>query len=561
MILLRLLDSVRIAVAGLPIAIFLLTFGGGAGSDGCAPPLATERRVAILPEAGEGSTVDPGAEPLGGDARCASCPSGCVQQEITGAALDVLAKRVREIDRAFEANDYNLLVRVLGDSDGAARRQLECQFQTAFENLTYLSRKSTILKAVRLCNTDAVYTRIESLMRPRGSKGSDWAFDRRQVSSIALFFSWASQEKERLASPVLARMERFDASAIEWLDVQKSDVMSCPPCGWSLPKPKNWFIVPRVAAEGGSFDSISFIHPALRISIDFDSYANANILCPLAMAERDHEVLERMLHAKPESVKILKKSAVNEGDVIRADLVADIAGAGKKKETLRFHRCYRSIPPFLFSFVARGEPSEMAGHRVEVNAIVDGLRFEHAYVASPDAISSVARVHMGAARSEGGEFLDEQLGLAITPPADWAATEQPGAGRFCVRYSPAGDKSVTLTILAWSGQARCYGEQEISQFFENRKAQLPPSEYINFRMLRREMTDHRNGVDVCFVVESQWQSGAAGTSGESMRERFVAIPIGRFLCGIVARAPVSRFDSVEGVFNKAIDSFRHQVAK
>ncbi|MFN0205774.1 MAG: hypothetical protein ACKVS6_05615 [Planctomycetota bacterium] len=554
-----------ITVLALPFALVCLQTGSNSDS----------KQSEVLPLAapcdasadGTVTTVDtgrdpaPAAEPGLVEPACANCPSGCEQEEITGASLATLQKRIDEIDRAFVANDFQLFSRVLGGGDSAQRRQLECHFKTGIENVICLSRQTTILKAIRLCNTDAVYTKIETVQRPKVAKSEDWLFDRKQSQSLVLFFSWSSKSKNNNSAPVLARMERFDLDAAEILDIGQTAPIGCKPCGWSMERPKGWFLVPRVAGEGAALDALSFIHPTLKISIDFDSFANANILCPLMMAERDHDILALMLRSKPESVKILKKTALMEGNLVRADLIADFAGAEKSSETLRLHRCYRSNRPFLYSLVARGEAREMAGHTLEIHSVFDSIRFVNDKDRPSGAAPDFGEVHAGAARSERGHLLDQTLGVIMDPPAGWIATEQPGVGRFCIKFAPANDKNITLTAFAWDGDARCYGEQEVARFFENRRSQMPKKEYINWSVLRREVIDHPNGVDVCFEVESQWQSGAEATKDQTIRELFVAIPTGRYLCGFVARAPAGQFEQYKETFLASIQSFRHSVGK
>lgn len=491
--------------------------------------------------------------------RCASCPSGDEAKEITGAALAAMEKRVREFDAAFTNNNIQSFLSLLGSGEGPGRRQLECELRESLQNAIYLSRESKIIKAIRIGDSDAAYVTTEMTLRPRSDKPAEFTFDRRQHVAQVLFFSWNSNRNKNTA-PVLARVERFDEDAAVLLNSFRGRI-GCAPCNWNIERPAGWFLIPRVAGEGASFDSISFVHSNLNISIDFDCYTNPTVQCPLSQAERDHDMLLQIMGMKPAAATLIKKNAVMEGAALRADVIADYPDCIDPKVTTRIYRCYRLVAPFLFNFVVRGDARELAAHQYEIGPLLESLHINKDDFADPDRIERVSKTHMTVAKISATKLIDEDLGLALTPPEGWPSTTQPGVGRFCIRYHSPADENVSLAVFTWDGDVRCFGEQEIQHFFEKRRASMPAKEYNNWKISRAEVSEHQNGVDVSFEIESEWVSGAAATKDRPMRELFVAIPLGRYLCCFVARAPKDDFDKYKETFTKTTGSLRHALKK
>ncbi|MBI3817595.1 MAG: hypothetical protein HY286_02805 [Planctomycetes bacterium] len=508
---------------------------------------------------GDGSErIEPCTPPISAysAAHCASCPSGGEPVEIKGAALAPVEQRIREMDRAFVSNNLTKILAVLGPEDTPAKRDLECLTKMRLENATFLSRESKIIKAIRIGGTDAVYVSTETAMRPRTTKPGELIFDRRQRSANVLFFSWDVKNPSGNAAPLLSRMERFDEDAAVLLNNFHGRI-GCAPCGWNIAKPSGWFLVPRVAGEGAAFDSLSFIHPNLKISMDFDCYTNPTVTCPLEQAVRDHDVLVKFLNIKDNSVKIIKKQAQMDGDAVRADFIADYPDCKDPKLSTRVHRCYRLSSPFLFNFVVRGDARELAAHNFEIQPVLESLHINKSDFANGADIERVSKTHMTGGCVNASCFRDEELGVYMDPPEGWHSQTLPGVGRFCVRYLSPADENISLTFFAWEGESRCYGEQDVQRFFENRRAMMCSKEYEDWKVLRSEVIDHQNTVDVSFEIESQWTSGAESSKKLPMQELVVAIPAGKFLCGFVARAPKSEFNRLRDIFGRSVASFRH----
>lgn len=493
-------------------------------------------------------------------AHCASCPTAGEARELKGAEAAPIEKRVRAIDRALLANDLRSIAPMLGGEDTGNESEIEAGYRSALENVTFLSRESRILKIIRIGDTDATYITVDATLRPRGGKAGELVFERRQRSAQVLFFRWDIAGRKPDALPVLARMECLDEDAAVLVTAAKGRI-GCAPCSWNLERPNGWFLVPRVAGEGAAFDSISFIHPNLKISIDFDCYTNPSVECPLMLAERDHGILLKMLGVNADAVKILKKQAQMEGSAIRADFIADYPDCKDPRRFMRIHRCNRMVSPFLFNFVVRGEASEIASHNFEIRPILESLHINRDDFSDSDRIERVSKTHMVGARLSDTAIVDEELGISIEGPEKFVSTTQPGVGRFCIRYHSPANELVSMTIFTWEGEARCFGEREVQRFFESRRDSLPSAEYKNWRILRSEVSDHRNGVDVAFEIESEWTSGLGPAKDRVMRELFVAIPLGRFLCGFVARAPRDEFDTWKETFTKSAASLRHTTKK
>lgn len=519
-------------------------------------------------QAGSGCTPIP-AEPHPADLPsgfgfCKYClPPGDIR-EFTKSELASAQKRIAEIDTAFVQNDLSGLIKFLGPPGGSMRTQLESQMRELVDAQQFLSRSTRILKAWRGAGSDAVYTVVESVVRPRTGKSNKTGpqnlvkFDRRQRTAQIYFFTYEPDTSGRVGvSPILARVERFDAAATAVLDGLNTQI-SCDVCKWSFTRPEGWFPVPRAAGEGVSMDSFSLIHPNLKISIDFDSYANPTVVCPLNIAERDHEVLTNICGLAPEKVKVVHRNAVMEGPVVRADLVIDYSDQPRGGPATRVHRCYRLLAPYLYNFIVRGDADEVSRHQHEIRPILDSLKVDAESASDTARIAWTSKTHLKSARVSPGRFVDDCLGISIDPPSGWNPTVQPARGRFFVKYTPpsAGD-GTSISIFAWEGESRCFGEQDVVRFVENRRTQLPGKEYINWVSKRFEITDHPNTVDVTFEVESTWTSGALQSTGVDMQELFVAIPAGRYLVGFIARAPRSTFEQHRDIFTDVIESYRH----
>jgi hypothetical protein len=481
--------------------------------------------------------------------------------EIQGADLEVLRERIAEIDRAFTSNDPERLKGVLANDASGARRALECEFKHAVGNANVLSQRTEIKKALRIDTTDAVYAAVTTSLRPKPSKDVTFSFDRSVTRGMVLFFRPGPK------GLVLGRVEAWDVEQTQWLTTPE---VTCAACGWRFKRPTGWFVVPRDEHGGSSFDTVSFVHPGLRVSIDFDCYSNPSQQSPMVMAERDQEVLNQIMGFKGPSVSIVGRREVSdEKGEKRAELAVEVGGVGSEKRKLRFERVYRFIPPFMYAFVVRSDAEDVDASSTSPRAIIESLEMTLAHLGPSERLDLVAKAHMCQSRLLGGQFVDEKLGITFDGPAGWNVAPQPGVGRFCVRFTPPSDptgneSSTAFTALAWEGEARCYGETEIARFFENRRASMWEAEYRDWKVLRREAFDHPNGVDVAYRMESQWRRGeacGAARAGIAMRELYVVIPSGRYLLQFVARAPSEEFENRRAEFDQAIASLRHSLPK
>lgn len=476
-------------------------------------------------------------------------------QEVHGAALEALRQRILEIDRAFSSNDRARLAAVLADDAPGPRRTLERELRRALEGASILTQRTEIVRAVRIGETSAVYALVTTLLRPKPATGFSWGFDRQASHGLVLFFRAGSK-----GGPALARLEHWDETQVFWA---LGGAIRCEACGWSLPRPTGWFVVPRGRRQGTSFDSVSFVHPDVRVSVDFDCYANPKAERSLAIAERDQEVLNQMVGARGSAVAVVSRGETQDSTGERAALVVDVAGLAGR-EAMRFERDYRSAHPFLFAFVARGERSALEALGEGPRALASSLELVRSDLSPDERLERVARAHMEGTSLEGVSFTDKKLGISIDGPEGWAARLQPGVGRFCVRFTPPGEDpattSTSCTAFAWEGESSSFGESEIVRFFENRRASQCDSEYREFESLRRDTREHCNGVDVTYRVESAWVH-AAPSGPLPMRELFVAIPLGRHLLAFVARAPREDFEGRLAQFERAIGSLRHAVAR
>jgi hypothetical protein len=344
--------------------------------------------------------------------------------------------------------------------------------------------------------------------------------------------------------------------------------------------------VPREAGACAAFDSVSFLHPSLDVSIDFDCYASSCQESPRQAAERDQELLNQLLGVKLTEPAFVRREDPDGGAERRADLTFDVVHEGVARTT-RFLRSYRLSPPFLFTFVARAESRAFLRYADEAMSIVDSLAVDDGGPRA-DRAGRIAKSHMAQGRVDGEFVKDDGLGIAVKGPCGWSPSPQPGVGRFCVRFSPpAGDAPLedvkiegppkegetltpagprpetSWTIFAWEDALSPFGEGEVVRFFEGRRASMLDCEYQEWSVLRRESSDHPNGVDIVYEVESRWRQQSCTAPGEpiEMREVFSAVPVGRFLLCAVARAPKDEFERRRREFERALGTLTHDLRR
>lgn len=482
--------------------------------------------------------------------------------QVQGADLEALRAAIREIDLAFASNSLDKLRGVLATAAEAPKRGLERELRWLLDKAKVLSQESEIHRAQRIAGVDAVYTTVLTKLRPTSTRDMPWTFDRREDRGWVYFF------RPGESGPVLARIESWNERNRAWI---ASDAITCAACPWRIPRPTGWFVVPREAGACAAFDSVSFVHGTLELSVDFDCYAGPCQESPAVSAQRDQELLNQAFGVK-DPVVCLERREFDSHGIRRADLTFETVRSGRARGPSRILRSYRRAEPFLFTFVARGEAAAFERARADVNRVVDSLEIERIEGPGCDRIERIAHAHMSPGRVEGEHVRDEGLGLSVKAPYGWIGMPQPGVGRFCVRFTPPvqGDSPRPVspgerswTIFAWEDEVSPYGEAEVVRFFEGRRGSMLASQYENWQVRRRESSAHSNGIDLVFEVESTWRHRGEPSLDESveMREVFAAVPCGRFLLCVVARAPSAEFESYRAAFDGALSSLRRGGAR
>ncbi len=463
--------------------------------------------------------------------------------------LPPLREAVARLDAALVSGGAAALSELLVAEPTAAREAFRRMREMIGSKWIVVDRRSEILAAERIGATDAVYVRSMERRRPRETERRASAFDERLDEGSVLFFRRTS------TGPRLGRVERFEPRAARVLAAVE---VGCPPCAWSFPRPEGWFLVPRTAAEGGSFDAISCVHPDLEVSIDFDAQAMPEPWAPADASVGDELSLADSLGVPRSALLHVSESQREEPgplpgtSVRRAERIADYPLGATQASAIRYFRIYRSVGPFLFTHVTHGLAGAVAGLEPQARAIADSLRIRERAFGGAEHVARVAAAHERGSGVEAGDaFACGQLGIAFDPPAGWRATRQPGLGRFCVRYESESDPGATLTVLTREGDAAAYGESAIEAFFAARIASLAPPMQSSWKETGRVRFDHGNGVDVAFQVDSRWTEGSS-----ARRERFVAVPLGKVLLCFVARAPEGTFDQQAPVFDAVVASLR-----
>lgn len=457
---------------------------------------------------------------------------------------DILAK-ITDLDRALVADDRKALLAL---SAGAPCNDSLCWLRRAEALLEWFDvteQRTEPHHVATIGDATAVYVKVYQSRRCRGGKNSA---EETAVEPRVLMFRRTQQ------GLVLVRVESWSGGHLKWISGER---IACSPCGWQMKRPEGWFVVPHTAAAGGAFDSVSFVHSDLSVSLDVDCLVVPKTESPLETATRDEEMAasaEGASHAaavkqirREESVEKLTGASV---DGLRATLISDVAT--QEGGSARHWRVYRAFPPFLFVQVAHGPSKDVAQLEPQIQLLLDSLALDGRIVGSRDQALKVASAHMRDSEVGNGELRCKSQKFAVNVPEGWHALPRPGVGRFCWTFQHPDHADVSITIVARETEGADWTEPDVRSFLDARRESIAAWAKAEPKVLRDTRRKHEKSGELLYEVESEWKEG--GTAGV-VRERIHLIPVGSMLLCIVIRAPQAKFSAHVETLERIVASY------
>lgn len=457
---------------------------------------------------------------------------------------DILAK-IAELDRALVDDDRKALLAL---SAGAPCNDSLCWLRRAEALLEWFDvteQRTEPHHVASIGDATAVYVKVYQSRRCRSGKSPG---EETAVEPRVLMFRRTQQ------GLVLVRVESWSGGHLKWLSGEK---IACPPCGWQMKRPEGWFVVPHTAAAGGAFDSVSFVHSDLSVSLDVDCLVVPKLDSPLETATRDEEMAASAENSSmARTVKPIRREQAVEKlpgasvDGLRATLISDVPT--QEGGSARHWRVYRAFPPFLFVQVAHGPTKDVAQLEPQIQILLDSLALDGRIVGSRDQALKVASAHMRDAEIGNGELRCKSQKFAVKVPEGWQTLPRPGVGRFCWTFQHPDHADVSITIVARETEGADWTDPDIRSFLDARRESIAAWAKVDPKVLRDEKRKHEKSGELLYEVESEWNEG--GSAGV-VRERIDLIPVGPMLLCIVIRAPQAKFSAHVEALEQIVASY------